>query len=300
MINGFLLIDKEKGINSFKLVLALRRILQQKKVGFAGTLDPLASGLMIMGLGEYTKLLPYLEVSDKVYTVEMELGATSNTYDGEGEIKRKKVEHEPTVQEIEIALKENFTGKIEQVPPIFSAIQIDGKRAYDLARKGHDFKLKARPVEIFAINIVKYEFPLLSLRVHCSSGTYIRSLAADLGEKLNTGAYVRDLRREKIAQIAMENSGETFKVINSVELEKEKVLAGVLDAAKLLPDWQKIELKDDDYRTLSLGNFIEDKWQVKEKALAVWRDQTVGVVEFAKDSQKLKFLRKFNIVDSTF
>jgi tRNA pseudouridine55 synthase len=296
MINGFLLIDKEKGINSFKLVMALRKILQQKKVGFAGTLDPLASGLMIMGLGEYTKLLPYLEVSDKVYTVDMELGATSNTYDGEGEISRKKIEYQPTVEEIEKALKEHFTGKIEQVPPIFSAIQIDGKRAYDLARKGHDFQLKARQVEIFAIDIVKFQFPILSLRVHCSSGTYIRSLAADLGEKLSTGAYVRDLRREKIAQISMEN----FPLVNSQSLEKEKVLATVLDAAKLLPDWQKIELKDDDYRTLSLGNFIEDKWVVKEKALAVWRDQTVGVVEFVENSDKLKFLRKFNIVDSTF
>ncbi|MGL5831549.1 MAG: tRNA pseudouridine(55) synthase TruB [Candidatus Altimarinota bacterium] len=295
MINGFLLIDKEKGINSFKLVLGLRRALGQKKVGFAGTLDPLASGLMIMGLGEYTKLLPYLEISDKVYTVTAELGAVSNTYDGEGEIIRKKVE-QPSLELIEKTLQENFVGKIEQVPPIFSAIQIDGQRAYDLARKGRDFQLKARPVEIFSINIVKYEFPLLTLKVHCSSGTYIRSLAADLGEKLNTGAYVQDLRRDSISKTSVED----LKVIDSGKLEKEIVLANILDATTLLPDWQKIELKDDDYRTLSLGNFIEDKWQVKEKALAIWRGQTVGVVEFVDNSDKLKFLRKFNIVEATF
>lgn len=295
MINGFLLIDKEKGINSFKLVMALRKILEQKKVGFAGTLDPLANGLMIMGLGEYTKLLPYLEVSDKVYTVTAELGAVSNTYDGEGEIQRKKVE-EPEKAEIEKLLKKEFSGKIEQVPPIFSAIQVDGKRAYDLARKGREIKLKARPVEIFVVNIVKYEFPLLTLEVHCSSGTYIRSLVHDLGERLGVGAYVQDLRRDKIAEISVD--GE--QVIDSDKLDKVGVLENLLDASKLLPNFPRIELKDDDYRVLSLGNFIENPWRIKENALAIWRAQTVGVVELVKDSDKLKFLRKFNIVEATF
>jgi tRNA U55 pseudouridine synthase TruB len=172
---------------------------------------------------------------------------------------------------------------------------VDGKRAYDLARKGTDIKLKARPVEIFAINIVKYDFPYLTLQVHCSSGTYIRSLAHDLGQRLGVGAYVTDLRRDKIGGISVGNE----KVINSGGLEKQLVIKNLLDASSLLPSWQKIELNDDDYRVLSLGNFIDNQWQVKEKALAIWHAQTVGVVELVNDSDKLKFFRKFNIVEAT-
>jgi tRNA pseudouridine55 synthase len=180
-MNGFLLIDKASGINSFKLVLALRKIAAQKRVGFAGTLDPLASGLMVLALGEYTKLLSYLEAKDKVYQVTMRFGVVSDTYDIDGQVvpfvNLEGVQPPPTLGQIEAALARDFTGEINQIPPRFSALRIDGKRAYDMAREGQQFEMKARPVQIFSSKVLEYNFPELSLEVHCSSGMYIRSLA---------------------------------------------------------------------------------------------------------------------------
>ncbi len=292
-MNGFLLIDKESGLNSFKLVLALRRIANQKRVGFAGTLDPLASGLMILALGEYTKLLPYLEAKDKVYEVLVELGKTSDSFDIDGEVIDRQVQGNPAFkppkeEEILEILKLKFSGKIEQVPPRYSALRIDGKRAYQMAREGQVFEMKSRPVEIFSVDILEYQFPRLKLRVHCSSGTYIRSLANDLGEELGCGGMVVELRRTAIGGIGVEEALQLddLKAVSLAEVmtAPEKVFAGR----------PKININYEDYQILARGNFIDNPNGGGE-ALAFLDGQLVGVVETTMQGSKLKFRKKLNI-----
>lgn len=201
--NGILLLDKPAGMTSFGVVARIRRVLSQQagkkvKVGHTGTLDPFATGLMILvtgteckNAGTYTKL-------DKVYEATICLGATSTTGDPEGEIIPTEGVHEVPKEQIEAVTKQ-FTGEITQTPPIFSAIKINGQRAYDLARKGELVDMPERKVTIYSLELVDYAWPNLIIRTHVSSGTYIRSLAADIGAALGTGAYCTALRRTRIA-----------------------------------------------------------------------------------------------------
>jgi tRNA pseudouridine55 synthase len=298
-MNGFLLIDKASGINSFKLVLALRKIAAQKRVGFAGTLDPLASGLMVLALGEYTKLLSYLEAKDKVYQVTMRFGVVSDTYDIDGQVvpfvNLEGVQPPPTLGQIEAALARDFTGEINQIPPRFSALRIDGKRAYDMAREGQQFEMKARPVQIFSSKVLEYNFPELSLEVHCSSGMYIRSLAHDLGQKLGCGAVVSVLRRTKVGKLDVGDSVLLDKLndapLSSFFVQPEKVLAGVF------PEEALLKLEEGDYEVLARGNFIGNSFglPVGGVGLAFFRGEVVGVVETVEEGSKLKFKKKLLI-----
>lgn len=207
-MDGYLLIDKPKGWTSFDVVNRVRHIIQNsglnttnKKrfpVGHAGTLDPLATGLMIVMLGDYTKRAMEFTKLDKTYIVTARLGQTSTTGDEEGE-KTTVSNHEPNRDAVQIALQQ-FLGEIEQVPPVFSAVKIDGKRAYKLAREGKAPEMKPRLVKIYDISQVEYQYPDVDFVVAVSSGTYIRSLVEDLGKALGTGAYTAELRRTKVAQ----------------------------------------------------------------------------------------------------
>ncbi|MFH0873295.1 MAG: tRNA pseudouridine(55) synthase TruB [Candidatus Komeilibacteria bacterium] len=204
--SGFLLIDKPAGEPSFKTVSQLRQITGQKKIGFAGTLDPAASGLLIIGINKATKLLDYWHQFPKEYEAEITLGKVSTTYDGEGvisEVSSKEFRPEgdrPVAEEerdITAALLK-FTGTVGQVPPMYSAKSIGGKRLYELARAGKEVERQPATVTIHSIDILEYDYPLLKLRVKCSTGTYIRSLAHDLGQALGAGAYLSALRRTAI------------------------------------------------------------------------------------------------------
>ena len=214
--SGRILIDKPAGITSFGVVARVRRVLKQKlgkkkiKVGHTGTLDPFATGLLVLLYGKETKNAMNLTKLDKVYEAEFTLGQISSTGDPEGEISDCSDFKIPTLKQIQNEINRNFLGKIEQTPPAFSAIKIDGQRAYDLARKGADFEIPKRTVEIFSFEILDYNFPTLKVRTHVSSGTYIRSLAEDLGYKLGCGAFCSKLRRIKIAD---------FDISNAIELK---------------------------------------------------------------------------------
>jgi tRNA pseudouridine55 synthase len=205
-VNGYLLIDKPSGWTSFDVVNRVRHIIQSsglnttnKKrfpVGHAGTLDPLATGLMIVMLGDYTKQAQGFTKLDKTYAVTACLGQTSTTGDAEGE-KTVVSDDQPTKTQIEAAL-EQFKGEIEQTPPIYSAVKINGKRAYKLAREGKTPEIESRLVKIYKITNLEYKYPDLEFEVSVSSGTYIRSLVTDIGEVLKTGAYTTHLRRLSI------------------------------------------------------------------------------------------------------
>ena len=198
-----ILIDKPAGMTSFGVVARVRRKLKDEfghkvKVGHTGTLDPFATGLLILLSGKFTKKSNEFLKLDKVYETTIKLGYISNTGDTEGEIE-KKSNKKIGLKEIQEILK-SFVGKVEQTPPKFSAIKINGQRAYKLARKGADFEVPSRKVTIYNIEILEYEYPILKLRCHVSSGTYIRTLAEDIGKKLGVGAYCESLRRLKIGE----------------------------------------------------------------------------------------------------
>lgn len=195
-------VDKPTGMTSFGAVARVRRILSQReghkvKVGHTGTLDPFATGLLILLAGKATKKAPELTKKDKVYEATIRLGETSTTGDPEGEITATGAEL-PSEEQINEVLKQ-FTGKVEQRPPIFSAIKINGERAYKLARKGQEVEMPTRTVEIYSIEQISYSKPELQIRTHVSSGTYIRTLAEDIGKALGCGAYCSQLRRTQIA-----------------------------------------------------------------------------------------------------
>lgn len=209
-----LLVDKPAGWTSFDVVNKVRRMagasglsMSNKKrfpVGHTGTLDPLATGLLVLMLGTYTKKVPELTKLDKTYEVTMRLGQTSTTGDEEGE-KTNVSDHEPSLTELEAALIK-YTGDIMQTPPAFSAIKINGQRAYDLARKGKTPDLKPRPAKIYSIILKKYEYPDVEFTAEVSSGTYIRSLTEDIGKELGVGAYMPALRRTKIGRFVIEDA----------------------------------------------------------------------------------------------
>lgn len=199
--DGILLVDKPANMTSFGVVARVRRQLTQHyghrvKVGHTGTLDPFATGLMILVIGKECKNASQYSKLDKVYQATITLGETSSTGDPEGEITHVS-DGKPTKQEIETVLKA-FIGEIEQTPPIYSAIKIDGQRAYKLARKGEKVEMPRRKVTIYSIKLVQYNYPNVMVETHVSSGTYIRTLAEDIGKKITTGAYCAELRRTQI------------------------------------------------------------------------------------------------------
>ena len=203
MEDGIVLIDKPAGMTSFGVVARVRRVLSRQagkkvKVGHCGTLDPFATGLLLLVTGKMTrKAMEYTKL-DKVYEAEIILGQESTTGDPEGEITIVN-DVQPTTDEAQEVLRK-FVGDIRQRPPIFSAIKINGQRAYKLARDGKEVEIPERIVTIHSLELIDYAYPSLTIRTHVGSGTYIRSLAVDIGAALGTGAYCRELRRTSIAE----------------------------------------------------------------------------------------------------
>lgn len=215
MEDQIILIDKPAGISSFGVVARVRRRLTTEfghkvKVGHTGTLDPFATGLLILLSGKYTKRSNEFLKLDKVYEATMKLGYTSTTGDPEGDITEVTTpQRGNTIPEaILLDVLNSFVGTVTQTPPKFSAIKINGQRAYALARKGQDFEIPSRQVEVYAIDIIHYDYPYLTIRVHCSSGTYIRTLAEDIGKALGTGAYLTALRRLRIGKYSVADASK--------------------------------------------------------------------------------------------
>ncbi len=210
-MDGVILVDKPIGWTSFDVVAKirgnLRRITGNKKikVGHAGTLDPMATGLLIVLAGNMTKQQDSFMKKDKVYEAEVTLGARSDTDDGEGQIVETKGEARREKREVEKALK-SFVGEIEQMPPQYSAIKLNGQKAYEIARKGEKAELKLRKVTINSIENIEVNGNLVRFSCHVSSGTYIRSLARDLGEKLGCGGYLSALRRTSIGEYSVDEA----------------------------------------------------------------------------------------------
>jgi tRNA pseudouridine55 synthase len=223
-MDGLLLIDKPKGWTSFDIVAKVRGVIKREtgqkkpKVGHTGTLDPLATGLLVLCLGTYTKRAQELSKLDKTYDVSMLLGSTSTTGDEEGE-KTKLSDLVPPHEEVEDAIKQ-FVGEIEQIPPLYSAIKVNGQRAYKLARAGKEVVLEPRKITIYSIENIEYAYPEIKFTTKVSSGTYIRTLVEDIGNVLGTGAYMTDLRRTKVGNFSIQ---QAVKPEQSFEQFKESV-----------------------------------------------------------------------------
>lgn len=202
----YILINKAKDISSFKAVAYLRKVTNIRKIGHAGTLDPMAEGLLIVAIGrESTKRINQFVKLDKEYIANIYLGKSTDTYDKEGKILSEYKGKASELKEIEKVIK-SFLGEIEQIPPMYSAKKYKGKKLYELARKGIEVKRKASIVNILEIEILNYQWPNLEIRVKCSKGTYIRSLAKDIGDKLKTGAYLQELKRTRIGNYTLNSA----------------------------------------------------------------------------------------------
>lgn len=209
-MDGILLIDKPRGWTSFDVVAKVRGVIKHEtgqkkpKVGHTGTLDPLATGLLVLTLGSYCKRAGDFSKLDKTYETTMHLGLTSTTGDDEGD-KTAVSDLVPTHEDIEDAIKK-FVGEIQQVPPAFSAVKINGQRAYKLARAGKEVVMEPRSVVIHSIEHVSYAYPEVTFTAAVSSGTYIRSLVQDIGHALDTGAYMSGLRRTSVGNFVIQDA----------------------------------------------------------------------------------------------
>jgi tRNA pseudouridine55 synthase len=200
-VNGWIVLDKPVGMTSTHAVSAVRRIFNAKKAGHAGTLDPLASGILPLAFGEATKTVPYVVDGEKAYTFTVKWGVETDTDDSEGRAAGTS-EARPTVAEIEAALP-RFMGTVMQVPPRYSAIKVDGERAYDLARDGETVELQARPVEIEALRLVAHDAETATFEAECGKGTYVRAIARDLGRHLGCLGHVVALRRTRVGPFSL-------------------------------------------------------------------------------------------------
>lgn len=236
MITGILNIYKETGMTSHDVVAKVRRILHEKRVGHAGTLDPAAEGVLPICTGQATRVVEYLSEARKIYSADLVLGLTTDTYDREGLVTSVQEVPEFTVPEIEAVL-ERFRGHLEQVPPVFSAIKIAGQPVYKAARsgKGAEIELKPRPVEIYDLRLTAFRLPCLKLWVECSKGTYIRSLAYDIGQELGCGAYMHHLVRVQSGPFHLKDAITLSRLEEAVQ---EGWLEEVLDHTdRVLSGW---------------------------------------------------------------
>lgn len=275
MRHGFLLVDKPKGFSSHDAVAVVRKTLNERSVGHLGTLDPMATGLLVMAIGK--KALKVVELFNdlrKEYLAEIVFGAVSSTYDAEGviEIIPDKAGWEiPSEITVRNMITDRFVGKVRQIPPAYSAVHVEGVRAYKRAARGEEVKIDAREVEIDKCEIVSYEFPKLTLKVSCSSGTYIRSLAHDLAQALHTNAFLSALRRTKVGE---------WDVVDAKAPDKVD-WAHVKPMKDVLTEFKRIDLSTDEWQEISQGRAIERG--VKENTIAWFEELPVAIMKPLED-----------------
>ena len=253
--SGIVVVDKPAGMTSHDVVARLRRFFGTRKVGHAGTLDPMATGVLVAGIERGTKMLAHLVADDKVYSTTIRLGAATTTDDAEGEVV-SQADASALTDEAIMAEVATLTGDIMQVPSKVSAIKIDGKRAHELVREGKEVVIPARPVTVFSFDVssIRREGSFIDLdaRVHCSSGTYIRSLARDMGEALGVGGHLTALRREASGPFTLAHA----RTLD--ELEESAELSLSLDEA-LTAAWPVLEVTADEYAALAMGKWLEPR-----------------------------------------
>jgi tRNA pseudouridine55 synthase len=248
MLHGFLNIDKPAGMTSHDVVARVRRLAGQKRVGHGGTLDPAATGVLPVALGEATRLLEYLVEGRKRYEAAIVLGVTTTTDDAEGEVTAEHPVPPLDASSVTAALA-GFVGTIQQVPPMYSAIQVGGRRLYDLARQGTTLDLKPRQVEIDQLDLLDWQPPRLSIAIVCGKGTYIRALARDLGAKLGCGGHLQALRRTAVGPFGIETATTLADLLAEPGALPRALLAPELAVARL----PRVDLPPEAARRVVMG-----------------------------------------------
>jgi tRNA pseudouridine55 synthase len=275
-MDGLLVLDKPGGITSRDAVdRALKWFGRKTKVGHTGTLDPFATGVLVLCLGNSTRLAEYVQRMTKTYRSTFTLGATSDTDDVDGSITNVHGAADPGGKAVLEALA-SFVGAIEQVPPAYSAAKIDGRRAYALARKGEDVALSAKTVQVYGIDVLRYQWPELDVEIRCGKGTYVRSLARDVGAALGCGAYVSVLRRTRVGPFSADDALR-------LEADAETARGKIRPTALALAELPRVVLGANDARRLRNGQALRLTMAAEEGEAAVCDEQggviAVGVVE---------------------
>lgn len=253
-MNGMINVYKEKGYTSHDVVAKLRRICHQKKIGHTGTLDPDAEGVLVVCLGTATKVCGLLTEKDKVYEAVLLLGKETDTQDVSGTVLRE-VQIRNTTEEVQAAVQ-SFHGAYSQIPPMYSALKVNGKKLCDLARAGVEVERRPRQVFIYGIEILWMQLPRVKLRVHCSKGTYIRTLCHDIGQKLGCGGCMEELRRTKVSIFELE---QALTLAQIQKLAEEKRLQEILQPVDcLFTDYPAVQVKPQFQKMLQNGNRLPE------------------------------------------
>ena len=232
-MNGVLVVDKPRGWTSHDVVQKVRGLLKEKKIGHTGTLDPLATGVLVLCAGKATKIIRYLENDEKIYTAEMVLGSTTDTLDAEGRIVEKRAYTAPTRQQVQEVLM-RFRGTILQRPPAYSALKVGGVPSHRLARAGKIITHEERPITIWELDLLEYTDPVIRIRVRCSKGTYIRTLCADIGQHLGMGAHLTSLLRNSVGHFALGSAHSIAEV--TAAGTRSGLLVSMRDALGAFPE----------------------------------------------------------------
>jgi tRNA pseudouridine55 synthase len=289
-MNGIINVYKPVGMTSFDIVRRVKKIANIKKVGHTGTLDPLACGVLPVCIGKSTKAVDYLMNKTKVYRAEIKLGLITDTYDQEGKILEEKPIN--SNEEQIISTINSFVGNIEQIPPMYSALKVNGEKLYELARKGIEVERKPRNITIDSIKILNINIPLVEIEVKCSKGTYIRSLCFDIGNKLGCGAVMWNLERTASGNFTKENS------ININDLNKDNIEQNLISVENIFKNYKNIQL-DSKFSKLALnGVSIKDYNFIKniedEVFYRVYNDENIFIGIGKKDVNGFK-IRTFFI-----
>ena len=281
---GLLLLDKTPDMSSNLALQKAKRLLGIRKAGHTGSLDPLASGLLPICIGRATRLSSYLLNDDKRYVVEIKLGVTTETGDAEGAILAEKPVPTLTADLLDQAIRA-FIGEIEQIPPMYSALKHQGKRLYELARQGIEVERKARPITIHQITVLAYSGEMLELDVSCSKGTYIRTLAEDIGNTIGCGAHVSSLRRTQVGDLDVKQAW-TLQQLEAIESQQQR-WQSVLDADQMLKEWPSVILTEELEFCISRGQTV---WMPKLPSSGWLRiygkdNQFIGIGEITDDGK---------------
>ena len=295
MLNGIIVIDKEPGFTSHDVVAKMRGICGQRKIGHTGTLDPAATGVLPVCLGSATKLCDMLTEKDKEYVTELLLGVETDTQDTTGEVlARKSVE--VTEEQVRKVIA-GFVGHYDQVPPMYSALKVNGKKLYELAREGKEVERKARPVEILEIEILSIELPVVEMRVACSKGTYIRTLCSDIGAALGCGGTMQSLRRTKVGGFSLEGAltlGQLQELKDKQEETNSQAISEILiPVDSVFAECPALHVMEEHRKLLDNGNAFyprqtveKSKYDAAQWVRVYWEDGIFAGVYAYEEARK--------------
>ncbi|MBN1230896.1 MAG: tRNA pseudouridine(55) synthase TruB [Anaerolineales bacterium] len=266
VVSGVLVIDKPVGLTSHDVVQIIRRGTGIRRAGHTGTLDPRASGVLVVLVGPAVRLSEYVSASDKRYQATIRLGSSTDTYDSEGTVYESDVPVDVTEEEFNELLN-SYIGEIEQVPPPYSAVKVQGKKAYEHARAGEEIELEPRLINVYSLEVLEWALPEIVIDVHCSSGTYVRSLANDIGEQLGCGAHLVGLRRTKSGRFTLRDSISLRRLREA--FESGTWAQYLIPAAEALGDWLTIELDADMLELVRHGHRLPAEGSTDQWARAI-------------------------------